>query len=71
MIENVDDATNSIALVSHNYGISEFADYLTQDFVSAMPTCAVIAIDLEIDAWKEIIRGIGSTRWYIYPKMLD
>ena len=71
VIENVDDATNSIALVSHNYGISEFADYLTQDFVSAMPTCAVIAIDLEIDAWKEIIRGIGSTHWYIYPKMLD
>ena len=70
ILEDLPDELESVALVSHNYGISEFADYLTENFMEAMPTCAVVCIELEIDSWKEIVRGLGAKKWYIYPKML-
>ncbi|MBL1232313.1 MAG: histidine phosphatase family protein [Flavobacteriales bacterium] len=70
VLEDLPDELESVALVSHNYGISEFADYLTENFMEAMPTCAVVCIALEIDSWKEIVKGLGTTKWYIYPKML-
>lgn len=70
VLEDLPDELDSVALVSHNYGISEFADYLTESFMEAMPTCAVVYIALEIDSWKEIVRGVGIKKWYIYPKML-
>lgn len=71
IIEDLPDEIENIAMVSHNYGISEFADYLTENFMEAMPTCAVVCIELEINSWKEIVRGLGTTKWYIYPKMLE
>lgn len=71
ILEDLPDELESVALVSHNYGISEFADYLTENFMEAMPTCAVVCIELDIDSWKEIVRGLGTTKWYIYPKMLE
>lgn len=71
LIEGLSDELKNVALVSHNYGISEFADYLTEEFQETMPTCAAISVELEIDSWKEIVRGLGVKKWYIYPKMLE
>ena len=72
--KNINDTNNkldSIAIVGHNFGISNFANYLTADAVGTMPTCAVVKITLDVDSWEEIIEGLGNLEYYIYPKMLN
>lgn len=69
IINSTNNQLNSIAVVGHNFGISDFANYLTADAVGTMPTCAVVKILIEVDAWEEIIEGLGRLEYFIYPKM--
>jgi phosphohistidine phosphatase len=43
-IENLEDDFKTIALFSHNPGITEFANKLTSTRIDDMPTCAVFGI---------------------------
>jgi hypothetical protein len=36
-----------------------------------MPTCAVMKIELEIEHWKETTKGIGTQKYFIYPKAFN
>jgi len=60
---------HEVALIGHNPGITFLSNYLTDDFISNIPTCGVVKIELEIDNWNEIIQGIGLKKDFIYPKM--
>ncbi|MBL4594416.1 MAG: histidine phosphatase family protein [Flavobacteriales bacterium] len=57
-----------IAIIGHNPSITNLSNYLTDDFIDNMPTCSIVKIELEIDNWNEIIKGIGMKKYFIYPK---
>ena len=57
-----------IALIGHNPSITNLSNYLTDDFIDNMPTCSIVKIELEIDNWDEITQGIGTKKFFIYPK---
>tara|TARA_B100000809_G_C15136148_1_gene530677 strand:- start:2866 stop:3360 length:495 start_codon:yes stop_codon:yes gene_type:complete len=59
---------NEIVIIGHNPSITELSNYLTDDYIGNMPTCSIVKIELEIDNWNEIVRGIGSQIFFIYPK---
>ena len=61
----------SIALVGHNPGLSELAVWLCPDAPEWLPTCAVLHLELEIDAWDKAEQGCGRIRLYDYPKKTD
>ncbi|MFT3826430.1 MAG: histidine phosphatase family protein [Chitinophagaceae bacterium] len=67
-IQNAPAAADTIALFSHNPGITEFANSLTTVRVDDMPTCAMYGIKLDIDSWHNF--GVaGKTFWFFdYPK---
>ncbi len=54
VIETIDDRFKNIALVSHNNGITDFANLLTDVQIDNMPTCSVFAVKIHADNWKEI-----------------
>ncbi|MBW6483774.1 MAG: histidine phosphatase family protein [Vicingaceae bacterium] len=68
-LNSLSDSIDSVAFVSHNYGISDFANYLTDNAIGTMPTCGVVKINFDIDSWQEIIEGLGTLEYYVYPKM--
>lgn len=68
-LNSLSDTIHSVAFVSHNYGISDFANYLTDNTIGTMPTCGVVKINFDIDSWEEIIEGLGTLEYYVYPKM--
>lgn len=68
-LNSLSNTIQSVAIVGHNYGISDFANYLTDNAVGAMPTCGVTKINFDIDSWEEIIEGLGNVEFYVYPKM--
>ncbi len=68
VIENVDDALSNIAVFSHNNGITDFANLLTDTRIDNIPTCGVFAVKIHSNSWKEF-RTVKKEFWFFdYPK---
>lgn len=63
----VQDKYNSIFIIGHNPGISNFCDYLTHQAID-FPTTGIAKITFEVDSWMEITSGYGVLEWFDYPK---
>ena len=68
VICTTDDALDTIAIFSHNPGITEFADTLTNARIDEMPTCSVFAIKIETTSWKDFTDAEKSFWFFDYPK---
>ena len=51
-IYTLDDAHGSVALFSHNNGISNFANSISED-IYHFPTCGVAGFQIECDSWSQ------------------
>jgi len=69
LINDVPNKHSEIALIGHNPSITYLSNHLTGEYISNMPTCSVVKIVLEVDSWMEVIAGIGTQKFFIYPKM--
>lgn len=68
VIESADDKFESIAVFSHNPGITGFANELTNARIDNIPTCGVFAIKINTDTWKNF-RNAPKEFWFFdYPK---
>lgn len=71
IINSLDNTINNIALVGHNPGLTNFSNYLSNNYIDNIVTCGIVKIELDINNWNEIIEGIGTKVFYIYPKMYE
>lgn len=67
-VSNINDKYKTVALFSHNPGITDFAATLTNVRVDDMPTCAVFALQIETDSWKNFIGSEKKFLFFDYPK---
>jgi phosphohistidine phosphatase len=67
-VKDLNDKYNSVALFSHNPGITDFASSLTNVRVDAMPTCSVFALQINTDTWKEFENAEKKFLFFDYPK---
>ncbi|HKY92438.1 MAG TPA: histidine phosphatase family protein [Nevskiaceae bacterium] len=61
-------SASPVMLVGHNPGISEFAKLLAPCPFDEVPTCAVVVIDLDVKAWKDVKAKTGRVARYFFPK---
>jgi phosphohistidine phosphatase len=59
---------DSVALFSHNPGITEFANSLTSVQVDNIPTGAVFAVSADVDDWKNFKGAEKKFLFFDYPK---
>jgi len=59
---------NTVALFSHNPGITEFANSLTNVRIDDMPTCSVFAVHADIDKWESFSNAEKKFLFFDYPK---
>jgi phosphohistidine phosphatase len=69
-IRNAPEKADSIALFSHNEGITQFANSLSEARVDNMPTCSVFAVKVDINDWNEFEPGKAEFYLFDYPKSL-
>jgi phosphohistidine phosphatase len=69
-IRNAPEKADSIALFSHNEGITQFANSLSEARVDHMPTCSVFAVKVDIASWSEFEPGKTEFYFFDYPKSL-
>ena len=69
VIERADNRLKSIALFSHNPGITDFVNSLADDVcIDNMPTCAVFAISSPIQHWADFKTAVKTVLFFDYPK---
>jgi phosphohistidine phosphatase len=64
----IDDRHNTIAIFSHNPGITSFANVMEVAKIDDMPTCAVFGVQAPVSHWKDF-RSSEKKFWFFeYPK---
>ena len=69
VVTGLDDGDRTVALFSHNPGITTFANTLTPVRLDNMPTCSVFAIKSEAPKWSEFFSGDREFLFFDYPKL--
>ena len=71
-ISAVADKYSSIAIFSHNPGITEFANELVETAnINNMPTCSIFAVSTDVKKWKDFNSAKKEFLFFDYPKKED
>ena len=69
VIKTLDDSLHTIAIFAHNPGITYFVNELVADVrIDNMPTCAVFAVEININHWKDFAKAKKDFLFFDYPK---
>jgi phosphohistidine phosphatase len=68
VVKNLKNKWDSVAIVSHNPGISSFANSLTETRIDDMPTSSVFAIKIDEDKWDSFRTARKKFWFFDYPK---
>lgn len=70
VISETDNNVKNLMLFSHNYGITDYANYITGEKIENMPTCSIVKIEFPNEfEWNQIAGSKGSLVYFKYPKM--
>lgn len=68
IMTEVPQGRKKLMIVSHNFGITDFANYLSGADISNIPTCGIVRIDLDDDTWINAAKKRGKMIFFEYPK---
>lgn len=69
VIEGCSDEFKSIAIFSHNPGITDFVNSLTSTRLDNMPTCGIFAVKMDTNTWKGFSNAKKEFLFFDYPKL--
>lgn len=69
VIYDLNDDLNSVAMFSHNNGISNFANMFSEQIFS-FPTCGVAGFSIDCDSWSEFENADKKLLFFYEPKNL-
>jgi len=63
-----DPGFNSLMLVGHNPGFTDFANYLVPGLTNNMPTASVVSVELDSEDWSLYDKPAAELLFYDFPK---
>jgi len=63
-----DPGFNSLMIVGHNPGLTDFANYLSPGLTNNLPTAGVVSVEIDQDDWDLFARPATELLLYDYPK---
>lgn len=70
VIEKASDQDDCIAIFSHNFGITDFANLLSNTRIDNIPTCGVFAIKADCKKWEDFKDATKEFLFFDYPKSI-
>ncbi len=67
-VSGLKDTFNTVALFSHNPGITDFVNSLSLARIDNMPTCGVFAVAAVTNKWAEFRESEKNLLFFDYPK---
>ena len=71
VIAAIKNKFNSIAIFSHNPGITDFANQLTNARIDNIPTCGIFAVKIDCNNWADFKQASKEFLFFDYPKNGD
>ena len=68
VISGLDTKADSIAVFSHNEGVTDFANQLTNTRIDNIPTCGVFAVKANCKEWSGFKEAEKDFWFFDYPK---
>ncbi len=69
VIEEASNQFHHIAICSHNPGITDFVNQLTNEIrIDNMPTCGIFAVKTNISQWQDFRKSSKKFWFFDYPK---
>lgn len=68
VIKSCDDSHHEIMIFGHNHALTFFVNKFGNIYVDNVPTCGVVIIEFDIDAWTDLKKG--KTIRTVFPKDL-
>lgn len=69
VIKDIPADINTAAVFSHNPGITDFVNSLTETKIDNMPTCGIFAIQIESNSWEDFSTAKKAFWFFDYPKL--
>ena len=68
VVEKLNDDLDCVAVFSHNPGITDFANSLTDARTDNIPTCGIFAVKVKADHWSDFEEAEKEFWFFDYPK---
>ncbi|HSC54599.1 MAG TPA: histidine phosphatase family protein [Phnomibacter sp.] len=68
VVAEISPAHNTVAIFSHNPGITEFANLLGVARIDNMPTCGILGVHFLCDDWQQAMQSEKRFWLFDYPK---
>ncbi len=68
VISGVEDSCSSIAVFSHNPGITAFVNTLTPVQIDNMPTCGIFGVTINVEHWSGFLSAKKEFLFFDFPK---
>ncbi|MBX7127472.1 MAG: histidine phosphatase family protein [Cyclobacteriaceae bacterium] len=68
VVQSLDDKYRSVMIFGHNPGLTDFVNQLLDEDIENIPTCGVVAAELDLKHWKKASEACGSLEFFDYPK---
>lgn len=69
VVKKLNNGFQTVALFSHNPGITDFVNELTNTSIDNMPTCGIFAVKINTHDWMEFIPATKTFWFFDYPKL--
>lgn len=67
--QEINDKYDSVFIIGHNPGLSEFANLMSDADIKNIPTLGIVALKCKTKNWIECGYHKASMEFFIYPKM--
>ncbi len=68
IIKEIKDSVQKAMLIGHNPGLTELANYVSDQGTANIPTCGLFCVDLDVFSWNKTHEHCGSLRFFEFPK---
>lgn len=68
MIQNVDSHVETLFVIAHNPGMTDFINYFCKERISNLPTTGVFFMEFDILDWKSLKANSAQNCFFDYPK---
>lgn len=72
ILKDLKDKHSVVMIFGHNPGLTDFVNDLGEDVnIDNIPTCGVVAFNINIETWKDLSWGKGEFIFFDFPKNLE
>lgn len=68
LVKRLPDNLDTVLLFGHNPTFTSFANLFSSDYIANIPTCGIVRIEAEVEAWSDFSTNTANLVEFHYPK---